>query len=141
MYMYMYIYIYVYTRVCIPLSIYVYIHIQYDTYLSGIPYYNTSFLFGVLHSDNTQRDIRVGSDLWQCAAPLADHVIGTMTQFSAQSHDPDTELTNLNKANARLGSDKYYFGKSLLWLIQGFQINNLSHRKPVILPNRPPCPV
>ena len=63
------------------------------------------------------------TDLWQCAhkvtAPLEDQDTGTITQYPIQSHYHDIERTCfypvLLMLCARLGSDKYKFGKSLVW--------------------------
>ena len=54
------------------------------------------------------------------AGALGDQATSTMTWYSTQSHDPDTELTSpytiLIMSSAKLESDKYQFYKSLVWL-------------------------
>ena len=54
------------------------------------------------------------------AAPMGNQTTGTMIQYPTQLHYPDTELTSpcliLLIPTAILGSDKYKFDKSLVWL-------------------------
>ena len=54
------------------------------------------------------------------AVPLINQAIGTMTQYSTQSHYPDTDWAMqcpiLLMMNARVGTDKYQFYKSCVWL-------------------------
>ena len=54
------------------------------------------------------------------ATPLGDQVAHTVTWYPTQSHYPDTQLTSpypiLIMLSTRLGSDKYPFWKSLIWL-------------------------
>ena len=78
---------------------------------------------GVLRPYNIWGHIRMCTDLWQCAhsaAPLWNQTFCTMTQYPTQSHYPDIELTSpcpiLLMSSARLGSNKYKFDKSLIWL-------------------------
>ena len=53
-------------------------------------------------------------------SPLGDQTIDNMTQFPTQLHYPDSELMIpfpiLAMLSARLGNDKYKFGKSLVYL-------------------------
>ena len=57
-----------------------------------------------------------------CAAPLGNQAANTMTWYPTKSHYPNIELTShciiVLLPNAMLGSDKYQFDKSLVWLDQ-----------------------
>ena len=59
------------------------------------------------------------------AAPLGNQTASTMTRFPTHSHYPDTDPTSpcpiLIMPSTLLGSDKYPFDKSLLWLDHGFE--------------------
>ena len=76
---------------------------------------------------------------WQLysAAPLGNQATTTMTQHPTQSHYPTTELTSpcpiLLMSSARLGSNKYQFYKSLVWLDQEPNAP-ISHTRGHILP-------
>ena len=62
------------------------------------------------------------SHSWQLhsAVPLDNRAAGAMTQYPTQSHYPDIEQTSpcliLLMLNMCLGSDKYQFDKSLVWV-------------------------
>ena len=78
-------------------------------------------VIGVLCPDNIQSQIRKGTDLWLYSATLVgNQATNTMTLYPTQSHYPDTELISLCPirlmSNAKLGSDKYEFYTSLVWL-------------------------
>ena len=66
-----------------------------------------------------------------CAASLRDQAISTMTWHPTQSHYPDTEPSSpchiLIMRSAWLGSDKFKFVKSLVWLDCGSNSQSSTH--------------
>ena len=83
--------------------------------------------------------------LWQpnSTAPLGNQVTGSMTPYPTQPHYPDTEPTspspNLLMLSARLGSEKYQFYNSLVWLDR--EANSWSSSfEARVLPIQPPRP-
>ena len=78
------------------------------------------------------------------AAPLGNQATSTMTSYPIQSHYPDTELISpcpiLLMPSARLGSDKYQFYESLVWLDQETSSWSPTHKGGVLL-IQPPHPV
>ena len=82
--------------------------------------------------------VRIHGD-FKVVAPLGDQAASTITWFPIQSHYPDAEITIhiLVMSSARLGSDKYQFCKSLVWL--DWDSNSLpSLHEACILPSWPP---
>ena len=78
------------------------------------------------------------------AAPQGDQAVSTMTQCPTQSHYPGTELTSpcpsLIIPSTYLGSDKYQFCKSLVWV--GWESNPRSSTpEAYAVPIWPPSPV
>ena len=74
------------------------------------------------------------------AAPLGNQAISTISWYPTPSHYPNTEPTSpchiLIMPSSWLGSDKYQFDKSLVWLDHGS--NPWSQHKIRALPVRPP---
>ena len=69
------------------------------------------------------------------AAPLGKQANNTMTWYPTHSHYPDTEPTSpcpmLIRPSTGLGSNKYQFYTSMVWLDNGFE--------PMISCTRDPC--
>ena len=64
--------------------------------------------------------------------PLGNPAVSTMIPYSTQSHYPDTEPTSpcpiWIMLSTWLGSDKYQFSKSLVWLDQGSNSRSPAHQ-------------
>ena len=77
------------------------------------------------------------------AAPLGNQAVITMTWFPTQSHYPDTEPSSncpIVMPSTGLGSDKYQFDKSLVWLDRGLNPRSPTHKTNDLL-IQPPRPV